>query len=308
MFTPKRMAALESQIREFTADCLDPLVGSERFDFVADLGAQMPMQVIGMLLGHPRGRPGSRPRALDGSCAPSPASRCGTRRRRSTSGDIFGEYIDWRAEHPSDDLMTELLNVEFEDETGDDAPPDPRRGAHLREHLAGAGNETTNRLIGWAGKVLADHPDQRRELVEDRSLIPNAIEELLRFEPPGPTGRYVHETSSSTARPCPAGSAMMLLTAPPTATTAGSPTATGSTSTATSASTSTFGYGVHFCLGTCAHAPRGPCGARRGAHTVPGMGGRHARTRAWRRPRSCGVGQRCRYLSRSDAAQAMRST
>ena len=42
------------------------------------------------------------------------------------------------------------------------------------------------RLIGWTGKVLAEHPDQRRELVEDRALVGNAIEELLRFEPPGP--------------------------------------------------------------------------------------------------------------------------
>ena len=59
--------------------------------------------------------------------------------------------------------------------------------------IAGAGNETTNRLIGWTGKVLADHPDQRRELVDDRSLIPNAIEEILRYEPPGSprSARYV---------------------------------------------------------------------------------------------------------------------
>ena len=117
---------------------------------------------------------------------------------------MFAEYIDWRAEHPSDDIMTELMNAEFEDETG--------TGATLRREeiltyitvVAGAGNETTTRLIGWAGKVLAEHPDQRRELVEDPSLIPNAIEELLRFEPPAPhVGRYVAETSSSTARRCP---------------------------------------------------------------------------------------------------------
>ena len=58
--------------------------------------------------------------------------------------------------------------------------------------LAAAGNETTTRLIGWTGKVLADHPDERRKLVEDRSLVPGAIEELLRFEPPSPTqARYV---------------------------------------------------------------------------------------------------------------------
>jgi cytochrome P450 len=52
------------------------------------------------------------------------------------------------------------------------------------EVIAGAGNETTNRLIGWTTKVLAEHPDQRRELAADPSLIPNAIEEVLRFEPP----------------------------------------------------------------------------------------------------------------------------
>ena len=51
--------------------------------------------------------------------------------------------------------------------------------------LAGAGNETTGRLIGWLAKLLAEHPDQRREVVEDRSLIPNVIDEALRFEPTG---------------------------------------------------------------------------------------------------------------------------
>ena len=53
VFTPKKMNALEPKIREFCAASLDPLVGTGRFDFVADLGAQMPMRVIGMLLGIP---------------------------------------------------------------------------------------------------------------------------------------------------------------------------------------------------------------------------------------------------------------
>ena len=67
--------------------------------------------------------------------------------------------------------------------------------------VAGAGNETTTRLIGWAGKVLAEHPDQRRELVADRSLIPNAIEELLRYEPPAPARRSVRARRRRGARP-----------------------------------------------------------------------------------------------------------
>ena len=101
-------------------------------------------------------------------------------------GAMFAEYIDWRADHPSDDLMTELLQAEFEDETGTVRRLTREELLTYITVVAGAGNETTTRLIGWTGKVLADHPDQRRELVEDRSLIPGAIEELLRFETPAP--------------------------------------------------------------------------------------------------------------------------
>src|SRR5439155_12299917 len=78
--------------------------------------------------------------------------------------------------------------------------------------VAGAGNETTTRLIGWAGKVLAEHPDQRRELVADRSLVPNAIEELLRFEPPAPhVGRYVARDVELYGRTVHEGSVMLFL-------------------------------------------------------------------------------------------------
>src|SRR5207342_562648 len=102
------------------------------------------------------------------------------------SGEAFEEYIDWRAEHPSDDLMTEMLHAEFEDETGTIRRLTREEVLTYVNVVAGAGNETTTRLIGWTGKVLSEHPDQRRELVEDRTLIPNAIEELLRYEAPAP--------------------------------------------------------------------------------------------------------------------------
>ncbi len=78
--------------------------------------------------------------------------------------------------------------------------------------VAGAGNETTTRLIGWAGKVLAEHPDQRRELVENPGLIPQAIEELLRFEPPAPhMARYVARDVSLYDQTVPEGSVMLML-------------------------------------------------------------------------------------------------
>ena len=77
MFTPRKINALEPKIREYTgARSLDPLVGSGRFDFVKDFGAQMPMRVIGKLLGIPEeDQEAIRDRSKTKPCAPRPASR-----------------------------------------------------------------------------------------------------------------------------------------------------------------------------------------------------------------------------------------
>ena len=186
VFTPKKMNALEPKIRELCAASLDPLVGTGRFDFVADLGAQMPMRVIGLLLGIPEQDQDKVRKHVDASLRTEAGKPMEYSQHDFLTGSIFGDYIDWRAENPSDDLMTEMLLAEFEDETGTMRRLTREEILTYVTVVAGAGNETTTRLIGWSGKVLAEHPDQRRELVDDPSLIPNAIEELLRFEPPAP--------------------------------------------------------------------------------------------------------------------------
>ena len=212
MFTPRKINELESKIREFCAHSLDPLVGTGRVDFVADLGAQMPMRVIGMLLGVPEEfQEAARDRA-NANLRTEAGKPMDATAENMMNGEFFGQFIDWRAEHPSDDIMTELLHVEFEDETG--TVRRLRRDELLIyiSVVSGAGNETTTRLIGWAGKVLAEHPDQRRALVADRSLIPAAIEELLRYEPPAPhVARYVTRDVEYYGRRVPEGSVMMLL-------------------------------------------------------------------------------------------------
>src|SRR5205823_1787247 len=118
VFTPRRVAALEPQIREFCAGSLDPLVGSgSKFDFVADLGAQMPMRVISMLLGIPEPDQEAVRNRVDANLRTKPGEPMEVS-AHFADGEIFAEYIEWRAEHPSDDLMTDMLNAEFEDETG----------------------------------------------------------------------------------------------------------------------------------------------------------------------------------------------
>ena len=214
MFTPRKIAELEDKIRAFCAQCLDPLVGTGRFDFIADLGAQMPMRVIGMLLGIPEDdqeqfRERSNAVLLTEAGQPMTLASEGVR-----YDEVFAAYLDWRAEHPSDDITTELLNVEFDDETG------VRRTLTHDEILlyigvvASAGNETTTRLLGWAGKVLADHPDQRREIAANHRLIAQTIEELLRYEPPVPhLARYVTRDTEWYGHTVPEGSVMMPLIA-----------------------------------------------------------------------------------------------
>ena len=249
VFTPRKVAALEPKIREFCARSLDPLVGTGRFDFIADLGAQMPMRTIGMLLGIPEQDQESVRDSVDASLR-TKAGKPMQFSERSVSGEMFADYVEWRAEHPSDDLMTELLRAEFEDETGTVRRLTRQEILTYVNVVAGAGNETTGRLIGWSGKVLADHPDQRRELVEDRSLIPNAIEELLRYESPAPhVARYVTRDVEVYGRTVPAGSAMMFLIGSANRDDRRFPDGDRFDIHRKVDQHLTFGYGGHFCLG-----------------------------------------------------------
>lgn len=251
VFTPRRMLAVEDLVRDFCSRALDPLRDTDGFDFVTDLGAIMPMQTIGYLLGIPeegqrliRDRNNERI-ALDG------------RRGGDVSPTVFedaitmfAEYIEWRASHPSDDLMTDLLNAHIEEHDGSSRPLDRTEVLAYTAMIAGAGNETTTRLIGFMGQLLGEHPHQRHELVADPALIPSAVEETLRYEAPSPVqARYVARDTELYGRSVPEGSYMLLLN--------------GSANRDATRFTEpdrydihrkgghlSFGHGLHFCLGS----------------------------------------------------------
>lgn len=249
VFTPKRVAELEPKIREFCAKALDPYVGESGFDFIADLGAQMPMRTIGMLLGIPDGDQEAVRDRVDASLRTKPGEPMKVTQDFVT-GEMFAEYIEWRAENPSDDIMTDLLNAEFEDETGTVRKLTRAEILTYIQVVAGAGNETTTRVIGWTGKVLADHPDQRREIVQDRSLIPGAIEELLRYEAPAPhVGRYVAADAEFHGQTVPAGSPILLLLGSANRDPRRFENADRFDIHRKIDKFLTFGYGIHFCLG-----------------------------------------------------------
>ncbi|OBH44148.1 cytochrome P450 [Mycobacterium mantenii] len=251
VFTPRRMAAIEPLAREFCRHALDALTGQDTFDFIADLGALMPMRTIGYLLGIPEESQASIRRNTDKllelkQAAPQQVAEDMMTRQ---SG-LLEEFIDWRYDHPADDLMTELVNAEVEEADG------TRRRLTRTEVLtytgtvAGAGNETTTRLIGFAGALLSDHPDQRRELAGDFSLIPGAVEEVLRYEAPSPVqARYVASDVEHHGQQVAEGSVMLLLNGSANRDERQFPDADRFDIHRKAATHLSFGHGIHFCLG-----------------------------------------------------------
>ena len=141
VFTPRRMAAVEDMVREFCASALDPLRDGDGFDFVADLGAFMPMRTIGYLLGIPE-EGQQQIRDLNDTLITVDAE----------AGDInstifeqsiamFADYIEWRATHPSDDLMTDLLNAEVDEADGTRRRLERTEVLAYTAMIAGAGND-----------------------------------------------------------------------------------------------------------------------------------------------------------------------
>jgi cytochrome P450 len=217
LFTPRRIAEIEPQVRAYCARSLDPLIGGGRIDFIADLGAQMPMRVIGMLLGIPEEDQEELRDQIDAGLSLEEGERA---RRGASQGESgprfwtgrFSEYIEWRRKNPSDDLMTELLNARFVDDRGVERTLRDDELLGYIGLLAGAGNETTTRLIGWTGYLLDRFPDQRRLVTEDRSLVPNAVEEILRYEAPSPVqARHVTRDVELHGTRVPEGSTLLLL-------------------------------------------------------------------------------------------------
>jgi len=250
VFTPRRMEAIEPLTRQYCVRALDELAGASCFDLIADFGALIPMRTIGYLLGIPEE---GQQQIRDNTDA-SIGLKDGSFRSVSSASfenayQLFADYIEWRAEHPSDDVMTQLLNAEVE-EDGQLRPLTRIEVLTYTSMIAGAGNETTTRLIGFIGQLLAQHPDQRRELAQDFSLIPRAIEEVLRYESPSPVqARSVARESEVHGQTIAEGSIMLLLNGSANRDERQYPNGESFDIHRTGSHLS-FGQGLHFCLGS----------------------------------------------------------
>jgi len=252
MFTPRRIAALEPQVRAYCARTLDPLIDGDRIDFIADLAAQMPMRVIGMLLGIPEEEQEELRDGIDAgmSLEKDEGGKSSDEDGPRMPTELYAMHIERRRKNPSDDLMTELLRARFVDDHGVERTLRDDELLGYLGLLAGAGNETTTRLIGWTAYLLDRFPDQRQRVARDRSLVPNAIEEVLRFEAPSPVqARYVTRDVELYGTRIPEGSALLLLNGSANRDEREFEDADRLDVTRKEVHHLSFGYGIHFCLG-----------------------------------------------------------
>ncbi|MGO8860319.1 MAG: cytochrome P450 [Acidimicrobiales bacterium] len=251
MFTPRAVSGLEGQVRSLAEEIADDLVGRDEFDFMRDFALRLPVQVIGMLVGVPKKDQDDllavfQKNLHEGSANPEQQVLQGI----LDSAAWFNEYLDWREKNPSDDVMTQLMQFEFEDETGTTRTLRRDEMVTYLTLITTAGSDTTATAIGWAGSLLSDHPDQRRELVENPSLIPQAFEEVLRYEPPSyHMCRWATKAAEFHGQTIPADSIVVMV-----------PPAANRDETKWEepdrfdilrkpAQIFTFGFGPHFCLG-----------------------------------------------------------
>lgn len=251
-FTPRRVNQLEAHVTELVDQYLDPFVGSSGFDYIEQFGALLPPMVIGHMLGVPLDE---RDRLRhwfddmlhheDGNPLPGEAAE--------TAGLAVLEYsqelVTLRRRQPGDDLVSVLIEAEVDDGTSLRRLDDFEVATFVLL-LAGAGVETVARFLSWTAVTLARHPDQRQLLVDDAELIPNVVDELLRYEAPSPVnGRFTLQPFEAHGVEIPAGSKVLLLN--------------GSANRDPREFTDpdrfdvrrdakrhiSFGYGAHFCLG-----------------------------------------------------------
>jgi cytochrome P450 len=216
MFTPRRMAALESFIRATAAGLLDKVADADEFDLVEHFSFRLPLDVISELIGIP-GAVREHIHNLSDRLVARDETGTVTEDAALASLELAQVFIDLvgdRRRNPGDDIITTLMNTEVADDDGNVRSLDDNELANRFLELSFAGHETVAKLIPNGVIALSWYPDQRRELVADPGLIPNAVEEMLRWDPPSHyQGRWTTRDVELHGTVIPEGQRVILITA-----------------------------------------------------------------------------------------------
>jgi cholest-4-en-3-one 26-monooxygenase len=182
-FTPRRVASMEERARRFTNRIIDGVIERGECDFVTDIAAELPLQVIAELLGVPQE---DRHLVFDWSNRMIGSEDAEYSISPEVAAEASAELYAYanqlameRRKGRKDDLVSVLLDAEVDGERLTELELDL-----FFLLLSVAGNETTRNLIGHGMHALLEHPDQRAKLLANPDLLPSAIEEMLRWASP----------------------------------------------------------------------------------------------------------------------------
>jgi cytochrome P450 len=199
VFTPRAITQLEEQVRSVAGGILDDARERGTLDVIGEYSAYLPILIIAEMLGVPTEARAELRELSDRMLDRSEAD--GDAKANSDSSDAIMRFVTMmtelahaKAANPTDDIASLLLTARTTDDEGNEVGLDPGVVPYRLMELIVAGHETTAKLIGNGVVALTWYRDQRQELVEDPGLIPRAVEEMLRWDPPSHyQGRWVEK-------------------------------------------------------------------------------------------------------------------
>ena len=254
VFTKAAIANLEPLVTDVVTFYVQALAGRAQFDLVADFAALFPVEIISSMLGVPSGerqqirlwtdgflhREENNPFATESGVAASMAM-----------GEYFLDLAREKRRQPDDLIISRLVTTTYEDETGVTHRLTDEDIATFSVLLAAAGSETVTKLMGNGIMAFHHNPDQWELVLADPGLIPGAIEEMLRLNPPSQyQGRFTTRDVVFDGGTIPAGSPTLLVTGAATRDPRAYEQPDVFDIRRGGATTLAFGYGAHSCLGS----------------------------------------------------------
>jgi cytochrome P450 len=254
VFTKAAIANLEPLVTDIVTSHVQALTGRDHFDLVADFAALFPVEIISSMLGVPAGerqqirlwtdgflhREENNPFATESGVAASMAM-----------GEYFLDLAREKRRKPDDLIISRLVTASYEDETGVTHRLTDEDIATFSVLIAAAGSETVTKLMGNGVMAFHHNPDQWELVLADPGLIPGAIEEMLRLNPPSQyQGRFTTRDVTFDGGTIPAGSPTLLVTGAATRDPRAYDRPDAFDIKRGGATTLAFGYGAHSCLGS----------------------------------------------------------
>ncbi len=253
VFTPRAIGALEPMIREVISGYIDHLDPAGEIDLLGDFAAPFPVEIISRMLGVPAADRQQIRHWLDamlhrevGEIEPSAEAQ----QQGMAMGAYFYALAIEKRDHPGDDMLSRLTQVEVADDDGFMQKLDDAEIAGFGTLIGGAGAETVTKLVGNAVVLFGRHPDQWRMVLDDPGVIPQAVEEILRYQPPSQyQGRFAPHDVTLHGVTIPGGTPVILLTGAATRDERAFDDPDRFDITRTPVLSLGFGYGIHSCLG-----------------------------------------------------------